>query len=244
MWPSRSKRTATTSNRRAPGPPDRTVAPVGVGTDPGHRERARSCVRFACVTASAGLAPVRALRIGYVGELGWELHVPTEFALHVYETLLGAGEAHGIRDVGYRAIESLRLEKGYLYWSAELSPDVTPHEAGLGFRVHLDRGGDFLGREALAGERERGPARRLCTFACEAALALYGGETLLCGGERVSLATSAGRGHTVGRTIALGYLERRWQEKTAFEIEVFGERHPIERVDGPLYDPGNARLKG
>jgi len=191
-----------------------------------------------------GAAPVRALRIGFVGELGYELHVPTEFGLHVYDTLRAAGAAHGIRDVGYRAIDSLRLEKGYLYWSADLSPDVTPLNAGLGFRIHLASGGDFIGRDALAKQTRDGISQRLCTFACDAPLPLSGGETLLYEGRVVSLATSAGRGHTVGKTIVFGYLDVKLATARAFEIEVFGERHPIERVDGPLYDPDNRRLKG
>ena len=90
-----------------------------------------------------GAAPVRAIRIGYVGEMGWELHMPTEFAAHVYDLLWKSGEKHNIRDIGYRAIDSLRMEKGYLYWSADITPDYSPIEAGLGFRVHLKSGGDF-----------------------------------------------------------------------------------------------------
>ena len=190
-----------------------------------------------------GAAPVRAIRIGYVGELGWELHVPTEFGLHLYETLRAAGEEHGIRDVGYRAIESLRLEKGYLYWSADISPDYTPIEAGLGFRVHLTAKGDFIGREVLARQKNGGPDRRLCTFVHDARLPLFGGETLLHQGQVVSLACSAGFGHTVGKTIIFGYLDATLASASEFEIEVFGNRHPIQRVDGPLYDVSNDRLK-
>jgi len=190
-----------------------------------------------------GAAPVRAVRIGYVGELGWELHVPTEFGAHVYDTLRAAGAAHGIRDVGYRAIDSLRLEKGYLYWSGDISPDYTPVEAGLGFRVHLKSGGDFIGREALARQMAEGPARRLCTFVTGARLPLYGGETILHGGRTVSLVSAGGFGHTLGQTIVFGYLDRALWDETAFDIEVFGDRHPIERCEGPLYDPQNERLK-
>ncbi len=190
-----------------------------------------------------GAAPVRAVRIGFVGELGWELHVPTEFGAHVYNALRAAGETHGIRDVGYRAIDSLRLEKGYLYWSGDISPDYTPVEAGLGFRVHLTSGGDFIGREVLAKQKAEGPARRLCTFVTETRLPLYGGETILSEGRTVSLATSAGFGHTVGRTIVFGYLDAALCSREDFEIEVFGDRHPIRRVDEPLYDPDNERLK-
>lgn len=190
-----------------------------------------------------GAAPVRAARIGFVGELGWELHIPTEFGAHVYQTLRQAGEPHGVRDVGYRAIDSLRLEKGYLYWSGDISPDYTPIEAGLGFRVHLKSGGEFIGREILSKQKEEGAPRRLCTFVTETRLPLYGGEAILLDGRTVSLATSAGFGHTVGKTIIFGYLPTSLSDEEAFEIEVFGERHGIRLVEGPLYDRENLRLK-
>jgi len=190
-----------------------------------------------------GAAPVRAVRIGFVGELGWELHVPTEFGAHVYETLFRAGAKHGIKDVGYRAIDSLRLEKGYLYWSGDITPDSTPIEAGLGFRVHLKSGGDFIGRPVLEKQKADGPNRKLCTFVSDAKLPLYGGETILLGGNTVSLASSAGYGHTVGKTIVFGYLDKSLWDKEGFEIEVFGDRHPIAKVEGPLYDAENSKLK-
>src|SRR4029079_6795613 len=96
-----------------------------------------------------GYAPVLALRVTYVGELGYELHLPTEYAAHVYELLWDAGRAHGIANSGYRAIDSLRLEKRYLYWGADITPDYTPFEAGLGFAVALGKASDFVGRAAL-----------------------------------------------------------------------------------------------
>ncbi len=192
---------------------------------------------------TVGCAPVRAVRIGFVGELGWELHVPTEFGAHVYRVLRDAGTAHGIRDVGYRAIDSLRLEKGYVYWSGDISPDYTPYEAGLGFRVHLKSGGDFIGRAALAKQKADGPERKLCTFTTPINLPLFGGETILKDGATVSLATSAGFGHSVGQTIIFGYLDRALWTETEFDVEVFGDRHPITRVDGPLFDPQNENLK-
>lgn len=190
-----------------------------------------------------GAARVLAVRIGYVGELGWELHIPTEFGRHVYDCLWQAGEAYDIRDVGYRAIESLRLEKGYVYWSADITPDYTPIEAGLGFRVHLNSKGDFTGRAVLEAQKAHGTDRRLCTFTCDAPLPITGGETILKDGNTVSLACSAGFGHTVSKTIIYGYLPTELAAQTAFELELFGERHAITRVDGPLYDPANDRLK-
>jgi len=190
-----------------------------------------------------GAAFVRAVRIGFVGELGWELHVPTEFAAHVYDALKDAGQATGIRDVGYRAIDSLRMEKGYLYWSGDISPDYTPIEAGLGFRVHLKSGGDFIGRDVLAEQKSAGPDKRLCTFVCNKKLPLYGGETILQKGKTVSLVTSAGFGCTVKQMIMFAYLPKDMCDQTVFEVEVFGERTAIKRVDGPLYDPQNEKLK-
>jgi 4-methylaminobutanoate oxidase (formaldehyde-forming) len=192
---------------------------------------------------TVGASPVRAVRIGFVGELGWELHVPTEFALHVYDTLRAAGAEFGIRDIGYRAIDTLRLEKGYLYWSTDINPDYTPLEAGLGFRVHFKTKGDFRGRQALQSQKEFGTKRQLCTFVTDRKLPLYGGETLLKDGKVVSLTSSAGYGHTVGQTIILGYLATEDLGQGGFEVEVFGDRFPVTRVDGPLHDAQNLRLK-
>jgi len=196
-----------------------------------------------CSDILIGAAPVRAIRIGYVGELGWELHVPTEYALHVYDLLCEHGAAHGIRDIGYRAIDSLRMEKGYLYWSADITPDYTPIEAGLGFRVHLKSKGNFIGREVLEAQKNGGVSQRLCCFTSDVELPLFGGETILHGGKVVSLASSAAFGVTVGKTILYGYLPDALCEETGFELEVFGERHAISHVKSPLYDPDNIRLK-
>ncbi|WP_421979248.1 GcvT family protein [Roseibium sp.] len=191
-----------------------------------------------------GAAPVRAARIGYVGELGYELHVPTEFAAHVYDTLWAAGSAHGIANVGYRAIESLRMEKGYVYWSADVTPDYTPVEAGLGSRVHLKSKGDFLGRAVLEGQKTSGVERRLCTFVTPEHLPLTGGETILLGDNVVSSATSVGYGCTVGRTIVRGYLDKAHWDCSDFSLEVFGERYPVTQTESPLYDRENRALKG
>lgn len=190
-----------------------------------------------------GAAPVRAVRIGYVGELGWELHIPTEFALHVYDLLVEHGAKHGIRDIGYRAIDSLRMEKGYLYWSADITPDYTPIEAGLGFRVHLKSKGDFTGRDALAAQKAGGTSQQLCCFTSNERLPLFGGETILIGAVNVSLVTSTAFGHTIGQTIMFGYLPTAHLTQTDFTLEAFGALYPIKRVDGPLYDPQNLRLK-
>jgi 4-methylaminobutanoate oxidase (formaldehyde-forming) len=190
-----------------------------------------------------GLARVRAARVGYVGELGWELHVPAEQALHVYETLREAGAAHGIADVGYRAIETLRLEKGYLYWSSDVTPDTNPFEAGLGFAVALDKG-DFIGRDALAAIKATGPERRLITLTVDGFAPLIGGEALVCDGKVVGTLTSAGYGYTVGKTIAFGYAPAEVSKSAAFEIVAYGKRYTAVRAARSVYDPANARLKG
>ena len=189
-----------------------------------------------------GSAPVLALRIGYVGELGWELHIPTEYAAHVYELLRAAGEPFGIADVGYRAIDTLRMEKGYLYWSTDITPDVSPWEAGLGWRVDLEAGA-FCGREALVAQREAGITRRLCTFTLEDMAYPVGGEAILSDGEVVGFTTSANFGHTIGKPIAYGFLPISLAERVDFEIEVYGDAIAARRHRGALYDPTNARLK-
>lgn len=189
-----------------------------------------------------GLGRGFAARIGYVGELGWELHVPVEFAAHIYEQLMAAGEDFGIGDVGYRAIESLRLEKGYLYWSADITPDDNPYEAGLGFCV-ADGKDDFLGKAALAAAKASGIERRLCTFALDGFAPFLGGEAILHKGEPVATTTSAGFGHTIGKTIAFGYVPRALLEEDDFEIEAFGRAYAVRRGPRTLYDPKMERLK-
>ena len=191
-----------------------------------------------------GAAPVLASRIGYVGELGFELHIPSEFAIHVYKELWQAGQEMEIANVGYRAIESLRMEKGYLYWSGDISPDYSPLEAGLGFRVHFDLKGEFLGRQALESQMKNGLDRKLFTFISEQFLPLTGGETILESGRVVSLATSVAYGFTVKKTIIRGYLDRLYWGKTEFTVEVFGQRYPVKLASSPVYDPKNLALKG
>ena len=188
-----------------------------------------------------GYAPVLALRLTYVGELGWELHVPTEYACHLYETLWRAGRDLDAANVGYRAIESLRVEKRYLYWSADITPDDTPYEAGLGFAVALGKG-DFQGRDALARVKAEGPRRKLCTFTLERFAPVYGGEAILAGGRVLGVTTSGAFGHTVGKPIVLGYLPIEETGHQSYEIEAFCETVPARRHERPLYDPDRARI--
>jgi sarcosine dehydrogenase len=185
-----------------------------------------------------GHAPVRAARVTYVGELGWELHVPTEYAAHLYETLHGAG---AIVDAGYKAIESLRLEKRYLYWGADIGPDQDPYEAGLGFAVALGKT-DFIGRDALARIKGEGPRRRMCVFLLDGDLALHGSEAILHDDRVVGVTTSAGYGHTIGKWIAYGYVPAELAKAQGFEIEAFTRRLPAHRIDGAPYDPERRKI--
>jgi sarcosine dehydrogenase len=189
-----------------------------------------------------GSAPVWAMRIGYTGELGWELHVPTEYAAHVYEMLERAGQPHGVAHVGYRAIDRLRMEKGYVYWSTDVTPDTTPWEAGLAWRVDLGKG-DFCGRDALVAQQAVGPTRRLCTFTLEEMAYPVSGEAIIADGAVVGFTTSANFGHTIAKPIAYGYLPIELADRADFIIEVYGQPIPATRHDGPLYDPTNARLR-
>ena len=189
-----------------------------------------------------GHASALAVRIGYVGELGYELYVPQEFAAHVYETLWDAGQAFGIANAGYRAIDSCRLEKGYLYWSGDISPDYNPYEAGLGFCVALDKG-DFLGRAALVKIKAEGIKRKLCSFTRDGFAPFHGGEAILHDGKVVGSTTSTGFGHTLGKTIAFGYLPVELAGQNDFEIEAFGKAHKVRRGPRCLYDAKMDRLR-
>ncbi len=195
-------------------------------------------------------ATVTALRITYVGELGWELHVPVAVAPRVYDALMAAGAAHGIVNAGYRAIESLRLEKGYRAWGADIGPDYTPLEAGLGWAVKLESNVPFLGREAVAAQREAGVNKWLAGFTvADPRIVLLGRETVYRNGERVGWVTSGGWGYTVDKNIGYGYVRntagvtRDFVMTGAYELEVATERVPCEVFLEPLYDPKMARVK-
>jgi 4-methylaminobutanoate oxidase (formaldehyde-forming) len=193
-------------------------------------------------TIGIGHATAMAVRIGYVGELGYELYIPQEFAAHVYETLWAAGAADGIANAGYRAIDSCRMEKGYLYWSGDITPDYNPYEAGLGFCVALEKG-DFIGRDALV-KAKANVTRKLCTFAIDGFAPLHGGEAILIGGEVVGSTSSVGYGHHLGKTIAFGYVPAGIAAERGFAIEAFGKSYPAVRGPRCLYDARMERLRG
>jgi sarcosine dehydrogenase len=197
-----------------------------------------------------GAANVLAMRRTYVGELGWELFVPVELATGVYDALTQAGVDLGLRDAGYYAIESLRLEKGYRAWGRELTPDVTPYQAGLSFAVNLGKG-DFIGRNALLAAKAKPPAKRLLSFVTlspDTPLA-YGGESILRDGKLAGEVTSAAYGHSVKAVVALGFVATDRAVDAAFlggkfEIDIAGERVPVSASLKALYDPAGAKLKG
>jgi len=190
---------------------------------------------------AVGHVPCLALRVTYVGELGWELYCPTEFGRSLFDAIWESGRAHGLVAGGYKAIDSLRLEKGYRVWGADITADDNPYEAGLGFAVKLDK--EFLGKQALleAGE----PTRRLCCLLLDdpGAVAL-GSEPVRVAGEPVGRVTSGGYGYTVGRSIAYAYLPAESSEPgTAAEVEIFGELVRAEVAAEPLVDPAGERLR-
>lgn len=196
-------------------------------------------------------ARVRASRITYVGELGWELYIPTEYAPSVYEAILEAGQAFGIRPYGYHAMNSLRMEKGYRHWGHDITDEDTPLEAGLGFAVDFNKPGGFIGREALLAQKEQGGLKkRFVAFLFENPEPLcYHEEPILADGKLVGHTTAGMFCHSLGATVAMGYVHheeaitREWLENTCFEIEVECERHVVKPSLKPFYDPANERIK-
>jgi heterotetrameric sarcosine oxidase gamma subunit len=198
-----------------------------------------------------GYARVRASRITYVGELGYELYMPTEFAPAVFDALAEAGRAFGLRLAGYHAMNSLRIEKAYRHWGHDISDEDTPLEAGLGFAIAWDKRGGFVGREALLALRSAAPQRRLVSLALEGtAPLLYHNEPIWRDGRLVGKTTSGMFGHTVGAPLALGYLAAGGEPVTAewiaagrYEIEVATERFPARVSLRPFHDPAGERVK-
>jgi len=194
---------------------------------------------------TVGDVPVRALRVTFVGELGWELYCPTEYGAGLWRTLWQAGAEHGMVAGGYRAIDSMRLEKGYRVWAADITPDENPYEAGLGFCVR--KGGGFIGAEALgAGAPGEAPApqRRLrCLVLQDPRSVALGNEPVRVGGEIAGRVTSGGYGYTVGRSIAYAYLPAHVDVHSAVEVDIFGEWIPGEVAKEPLLDPKGERVR-
>jgi len=190
-------------------------------------------------------AEVLAQRVSYVGELGWELYVAPQRAVQVWDALMAAGKEYGLEVGGYKVLDSLRLEKGYRYFTTDVTPMENPYEAGLGFCVRLDKG-DFIGREALIRAREEGLKRKLCTLVLDGDdyVPLYGGEAVYCNGQVISRLRSGGYGFTVNRNIGYAYLPVELSQMgTRLQVEVFEQRIGAEVAPSVLYDPKGERLR-
>ena len=197
-----------------------------------------------------GYATVTALRMTYVGELGWELYIPTEFAAHVYETLVEAGAAFDLHHAGYHALDSLRLEKGYRHWGHDITDEDSPLQAGLSFAVAWDKPGGFIGRDALLAQKEAGLDRRLVQFKLEdPEPLLYHDNPIFRDGVLVGNTTSGNYGHTVGSALAMGYVKsavempRAEVLEASFELQVNGVRVPATASYRPFYDPSSERTR-
>ena len=197
-----------------------------------------------------GYALVRAVRISYVGELGWELYVPAEMVGHVYEVLMEAGASVGMRHAGTYAQTSLRIEKGYLSWGHDIGPADNPFEAGMGFTVKMDKQVEFTGKHALLAQKKTNlNRRRICLALDDASLELQGGEPIVVDGNIAGYTTSAAYGHCVGRAVAIGYIQlngcspRVLLEQGHFELEIAGLRYGARASLRGFYDPTGQRLR-
>jgi len=197
-----------------------------------------------------GYGYVRASRISYVGELGWELYMPTEFTTGIYDLLIKAGVEYGLRPVGMHAMNSLRMEKAYRHYGHDITDADTPLEGGLGFAVKLDKAGGFIGRDALLRQKEAGLNKRLVQFLLnDPDPMLYHNEPIWRDGALAGYIRSAMYGHTLGGAVALGYVENPdgvdadYVQSGAYEIEIAGVRYPATASLRPLYDPKSERIK-
>jgi glycine cleavage system T protein len=192
-----------------------------------------------------GFVPVRALRLSYVGELGWELYAPAEFGAALWDDLWAAGSEHGIVAVGGGAFDAMRLEKGYRLWGQDIDEEHDPYEAGLGWAVRVKTKPAFLGREAAARIKEQGAGRRLsCMVLSDRTIFLTGKEPLRHAGEVVGYVTSAGYGASVDQSIAYGYLPVALAEEgTALEVFAEGDWHRLSVAAEPRFDPDNSRMR-
>lgn len=195
---------------------------------------------------TVGSAPVRAARVTFVGELGWELYASTEYGAALWTTVVAAGADLGLLPCGYRAIDSLRLEKAYRVWGSDITPETTPYEAGLGFCVRLEKRGGFVGVDALRRQRAEGVHRWLCCLTLDDPRHVaLGGEPVRRDGAVVGRVTSAGYGYTVGRSLAYAYLPSAARKPgSRVEVDLFGEWIGATVVASPVLDPEGLRLRG
>ena len=197
-----------------------------------------------------GYAVVRASRITYVGELGWELYVPTEFMTGVYDEIVSAGASFGLKHCGYHALNALRMEKAYRHWGHDITDEDTPLEAGLGFAVKMDKVSGFIGREVLLAQKQTGLKQRLVQFLLKSPEPmLYHNEPIWQGGRIAGYIRSGMYAHTLGGACGLGYVDAADGGVVGpigpddYEIEIAGVRYPATASLKPLYDPSNARIK-
>ncbi len=186
-----------------------------------------------------------AQRVSYVGELGWELYIPTERATVVWDALLKAGQEFGIEVGGYKVLDSLRLEKGYRYYTADVTQLETPYEAGLGFCVDLDKG-EFIGREALLRQKQKGLKRKLCTLVLDSDefTQIYGGEVIYHAGKIKSRVRSGGYGYTLKKNILYAYLPVELAKSgTRLEVDLIEGSFPGEVTATVLFDPKGERVR-
>jgi 4-methylaminobutanoate oxidase (formaldehyde-forming) len=191
------------------------------------------------------------VRVTFVGELGWELYVPSEFAGHVFDAIMAEGEDFGLKLAGLHVLDSCRIEKAFRHWGHDITDEDTPLEAGLGFAVRLDKNADFIGRDALLRQKEAGKlTKRLVQFALDdPEPLLYHNEPVTRDGEAVGYLTSGNYGHHLGRAIGLGYVNHPdgvtadWVTAGTYEIEVACERFAAQASLRPMYDPKAERVK-
>jgi dimethylglycine oxidase len=191
-----------------------------------------------------GEVPVVALRVSYVGELGWELYTTADLGLRLWDLLWEAGQPLGVIAGGRGAFSGLRLEKGYRMWGTDMTTEHDPYEAGLGFAVKLEKG-DFVGREALLRRKEEGPRRELsCLLLDDPRVVVMGSEPVYSEGRAVGYVTSAAYGYSIEQSIAYAWLPPELSEEGArVEIEYFGERHGATVAEEPLFDPAMKRMR-
>lgn len=199
---------------------------------------------------SIGYAPVRATRITYVGELGWELYIPTEFAAHVFDRIMELADKYQLRTAGFHAMESLRLEKGYRAWGHDVVDVDTPIEAGLSFAVAYDKDINFIGRDALLRQLDQGVNRRFASFTlADPEPLLLGNEPIYRNDELCGRISSGAFGHTLGKSVGLGYVENPdgvtplWIREGKYEVELAGERLPAHVSLRAPYDPEGQRVR-
>jgi glycine cleavage system aminomethyltransferase T len=198
---------------------------------------------FQARSVYVGEVPVTAMRLSYVGELGWELYTSADHGLRLWDLLWEAGQDFGVIAGGRGAFDSLRVEKGYRFWGRDMWTEHDPYEAGVGFAVNLDKG-DFVGREALLRRRQEGPRQRLVCLSLGPEDVVMGSEPVYAGDRPVGFVTSAAYGYSLGHGVVYAWVRPEWAEAgTPLAVEYFGERLPATVTPEPLFDPEMLRMR-